>query len=209
MHLQAQEAAESRASSKAKLAVLQQHLHQKQSQLEATQADYLQAQVSEHHLNDRHTICKVLGKLIESLPCCMQVNTQALKQAASNAEDGGAGSRFARFDQACLELFQMGRAGKLPGAFFGRVCNIAQVVGMDSAAATNAVAKEAVNLVSCYWAYIVCPVSATYSAPMQCTHAHVSPHLPHCSLSFPGKAEYGVPRRVWCSDSLSSLSLYA
>ena len=79
----------------------------------------------------------------------MQVNTQALKQAASTAEDGEAGSRFARFDQACLELYQMGRTGKLPGAFFGRVCNSAQVIGMDSAAAANAVAKEAVNLVGC------------------------------------------------------------
>ena len=50
MHLQAEEAAKSRVSSQAKLAVLQQHLHQKQSQLEATQADYLQAQVSKHPL---------------------------------------------------------------------------------------------------------------------------------------------------------------
>ena len=64
MHLQAQEAVKSRAFSKAKLPVLQQHLHQKQSQLEATQADYLQAQVSEHPLtvNDRHTICIYLWK---------------------------------------------------------------------------------------------------------------------------------------------------
>ena len=47
MHLQAQEAAQSRVSSQAKLAVLQQRLHQEQSHLEAIQADYLQAQASE------------------------------------------------------------------------------------------------------------------------------------------------------------------
>ena len=47
-----------RASSQAKLAVLQQHLHQRQSQFEAIQADYLQAQVNEHpltHSNRRMT----------------------------------------------------------------------------------------------------------------------------------------------------------
>ena len=180
VHLQAQKVAKSRASSKSKLAVLQQQLHQKQSQLEANQADYLQAQVSEHPLtvSDRHTICRSFGKLSESLPCCVQVNTQALKQAASHAEDGEAGSRFARFDQACVELFQMGRTGKLPGAFFGRVCNIAQVVGMDSAAAANAVAKEAINLVSCSWAYMVYPVYAPLhtSHPISRAAAHVSGH---------------------------------
>ena len=131
----------------------------------------------------------------------MQVNTEALKQAASNAEDGEAGSRYARFDQACLELFQMGRVGKLPGAFFGRVCNIARVVDMDSAAAANAVAKEAVNLVSCCWAYILYPVDA----PILTFHS-ISSSVAHLLL---GKAKYGVPRRFWCSDSLSSLSLHA
>ena len=101
----------------------------------------------------------------------MQVNTQALKQAASNAEGSEAGSRFARFDQACLELSQMGRAGKLPGAFFGRVSNIAQVIGMDFAAAANAVAKEAVNLVSCRWAYTVYPVDAPIHTPHSISRA--------------------------------------
>ena len=173
MHLQAQEAAKRRSSLLAKLVVLQQHLHQKQSQLEATQADYLQAQVNEHSLtfNNKTHDLQIFDTLIEFLLCYVQVNTQALNQAASNAEDGEAGSRFARFDQACLELFQMGRAGKLPGTFFGRVCNIAQVVGTHSAAAVNAVAKEAVNLVSCCWAHMVYPMDAPVYTSLSISHA--------------------------------------
>ena len=41
----------------------------------------------------------------------------------------------------------MSKAGKLPGAFYGRLCNIAHVSGLGAAAALNAVAKEAINLV--------------------------------------------------------------
>ena len=115
----------------------------------------------------------------------MQVNTQPLKEAASNAENGQSGSRFARYDQACLELYQMGRTGKLPGAFFGHVCNIAQVTGMDSATAANAVAKEAVNLVNYCWAHMVYPVVAPI----------------HTSLS----TSRAVAHRLWAQQSVVSL----
>ena len=77
----------------------------------------------------------------------MQVQCQCLTDsigAADNRRDSG---RFARFDGACLRLSEMSSAGKLPGAFFGRICNIAHVSGSDAAAAVNAVAKEAINLV--------------------------------------------------------------
>jgi len=77
----------------------------------------------------------------------MQVKCQGLRDTAADAGTRHANSCFARFDDACLKLAEMSRAGKLPGEFFGRLCNTAHVSGADAAAAVNAVAKEAINLV--------------------------------------------------------------
>ena len=78
----------------------------------------------------------------------MQVTSQGLKDGVADAESGKSSGRFARFDEACLRLSEMSKAGKLPGAFFGRICNVAHGSGAGAAIAVNAVAREAVNLVS-------------------------------------------------------------
>lgn len=77
----------------------------------------------------------------------VQVTCQELKDGARSAEGGHGDARYARFDDACVELAEMGRAGKLPGAFYGRLCNIALLSDMQAAVAINAVVKEAVSLV--------------------------------------------------------------
>ena len=80
----------------------------------------------------------------------------------------------------------MGQTGRLPGAFFGRVCNIAQVVGMDSAAAANAVAKETIDLVTFCFAHNVCPVDGRS----------------HTSLSIFCAAAY----HLWAKENIVALS---
>ena len=110
-----------------------------------------------------------------------------MRQAVSNAEDSQGGSSFARFDQACLDLFQRGKTDRLPGAFLGRVCKIAQVIGMDSAAAVNAVAKETVNLVSCCCVHIVYPVDAPIYTLLSI----------FCALT----------HRVWARQSIGALNM--
>jgi hypothetical protein len=75
------------------------------------------------------------------------VTRQELKDSSRSAEGGHGDARYARFDNACLELAEMGRAGKLPGAFYGRLCNIALLSDMQAAVAVNSVVQEAVNLV--------------------------------------------------------------
>ncbi len=77
----------------------------------------------------------------------MQVRCQELRDSIADAESVKGTGRYARFDEACLRLSEMSKAGKLPGAFSGRICNIAHVSGLNAAAAVNAVAKEAINLV--------------------------------------------------------------
>ena len=76
-----------------------------------------------------------------------QVTCQELKDGARSAKGGHGDARYARFDDACVELAEMGREGKLPGAFYGRLCNIALLSDMQAAVAVNAAIKEAINLV--------------------------------------------------------------
>ncbi len=80
-----------------------------------------------------------------SLP--VQVACQELRERARAAEGGHGGAQYARLDGACMELAEMGRAGRLPGAFYGRLCNVAFLSDNQAAAAVNAVIKEAINLV--------------------------------------------------------------
>ena len=62
----------------------------------------------------------------------------------------------------------MSKAGKLPGAFYGRICNIAHVSGLNAAPAVNAVAKEAINL--------VCPPSLLRVSPLCMPMMHATLH---------------------------------
>ncbi|CAL5221331.1 g3506 [Coccomyxa viridis] len=111
-----------KASVQAKLFGGQQAVQKKESEIEALQAEHLQA----------------------------QVRCQGLRGSLADAESGKGTGRYARFDEACLRLSEMSKAGKLPGAFYGRICNIAHVSGLNAAPAVNAVAKEAINLATTF-----------------------------------------------------------
>ncbi len=110
----------------------------------------------------------ILHSLRRDTLLVMQVGCQCLRDSIGDADSGKDSGRFARFDGACLRLSEMSKAGKLPGTFFGRICNVAHVSGLDAAAAVSAVAKEAINLVSSPFILRMMPLPLI--SPITCMH---------------------------------------
>jgi hypothetical protein len=83
-----------------------------------------------------------------------QVLEAQLAEAQAGASRGSSGggsvkNRWARFDEAVAQLWQLSSQGKVPGGFLGRISNVAMVSEEALLVAANAVLQEVAHSPSC------------------------------------------------------------